>query len=853
MKDKQIYLNGTTGYKESRQTTDGECLRVVNLRKHNRSLTPLGNFTTVASLSEPGRKLIFSHECNQHQHLISTDGRAIYHDLDVMGSSIKNINKHLITLDDELTQINALGYTLIITTQSSVQYLLYNNSEYKVLGEKPPMPSIRFSAKITGRYILALPTVNFKEHLTILTDEQKQIVSQAIMGNYFALRDIVHKDSTFLQPILVRYALRLYDGSHIIVSPPILIGQQFHSMFSDSYKLSFAYNSYEEYTFLNDFMATFTGFSIEYTIDKMALDEWRDIVTGIDIFVSKEIECVIDDVVKFSSYNKVNEIHFTYQFNYPLANPDEVRNTIQNESLFYKIASIDILSATTGTPILVEHNIQPNNLIYQERLVVDTSNFYKIGAKQSYIYNNRLHLADITREHYAGYPPLLFSNSYNADNSNAPAYTRTTIKTNNQGSIEVVNVGTIPQFNYTLSPIISYPNAYASSIEFVIRHNGYEYRKTFNLTSNDNEDRASFVNSELKDIDVTTWDKCEITDEILGNFPTQPVTHSVTHRDMMIVSEINNPFYFPSELCYNISGGIITGIAAATSALSQGQYGEFPLYVFTTQGIWSMQHGNSEVCYARCIPINNRSIDCGATITPIDNAIIFHTGENLSIISGANSKVLLPLTEFQSSNFNTQLNSILPSASTACTDAVSFADYFNGKVTVGYLQNNQEMIFCNSNYPFSIVLHIPDGHIYRLDKNFKAIINSGNTLYAQSNNDIIYDIGKEISSTSDFCIITHPLQLAQETYTHIRQVALRMRADWAICNIQILAAYEPDGYYCTIYSTIGEGYIEGDIIMRIEAPAFKYYRIIIQGSASHDLQINRIDIAYDIVKNNKLR
>ena len=57
------------------------------------------------------------------------------------------------------------------------------------------------------------------------------------------------------------------------------------------------------------------------------------------------------------------------------------------------------------------------------------------------------------------------------------------------------------------------------------------------------------------------------------------------------VSQINNRFVFPQEFTYILSGGEITDLAAATAALSQGQYGEFPLYVFTTEGICGFAAG----------------------------------------------------------------------------------------------------------------------------------------------------------------------------------------------------------------------------------------------------------------------
>lgn len=70
------------------------------------------------------------------------------------------------------------------------------------------------------------------------------------------------------------------------------------------------------------------------------------------------------------------------------------------------------------------------------------------------------------------------------------------------------------------------------------------------------------------------------------------------------VSAVYNPFSFPQTNTYTISSGSVLGMAAATAALSQGQYGEFPLYVFTTDGIWALRQGSGDILYASQSPVN---------------------------------------------------------------------------------------------------------------------------------------------------------------------------------------------------------------------------------------------------------
>ena len=54
-------------------------------------------------------------------------------------------------------------------------------------------------------------------------------------------------------------------------------------------------------------------------------------------------------------------------------------------------------------------------------------------------------------------------------------------------------------------------------------------------------------------------------------------------------SEVNNPFFFPLSGINTIGTGEIKGICSAVKALSEGQFGQFPLYAFTDEGVWALE------------------------------------------------------------------------------------------------------------------------------------------------------------------------------------------------------------------------------------------------------------------------
>lgn len=119
-------------------------------------------------------------------------------------------------------------------------------------------------------------------------------------------------------------------------------------------------------------------------------------------------------------------------------------------------------------------------------------------------------------------------------------------------------------------------------------------------------------------------------DTIIESFP-----------NTLLVSSSRNPFTFPSEETYIVSNGQITGIASTTTPLSQGQYGAFPLYIFTNEGIWALETGENNLCYGISQPVNREIADERHDIIPIDNGIIYISARGISVLSGVSSATII--------------------------------------------------------------------------------------------------------------------------------------------------------------------------------------------------------------------
>ena len=104
-------------------------------------------------------------------------------------------------------------------------------------------------------------------------------------------------------------------------------------------------------------------------------------------------------------------------------------------------------------------------------------------------------------------------------------------------------------------------------------------------------------------------------------------------------SEVNNPFYFPLAGINTVGTGEIVGIRSTTKALSQGQFGQFPLYAFSSDGIWALQLSDAGL-YSSIQPISRDVCNNPDSITQLDSSIVFSTERGLKLLQGSDISLL---------------------------------------------------------------------------------------------------------------------------------------------------------------------------------------------------------------------
>ena len=598
----RITFNGMNRYSPPNSAQPGDCTAIVNLRNQSNCLKPVGTPEYLYTPEKKNHRLVYVHICYDGEHHITENENTLYYEALIKkeNGNIQKESSQLFELNDlQVLSIQSIGNTLIIICTESIYYLLYKEGKYIFLGEKPDIPEISFFPYVeyTDAYFVSEYTFQHGySNPTRLDTEDINYYNDAYYNAFFQLQEKAWKRHYFIQPILIRYALTLYDGSRIFSSAPVMVSLP-HPI--QPYQMSIRLKNSNNLCLGSHEGQIIAGnYSLKYYIHQFNLDNWKDIVRSIDFFVSPEATIFEPDQkqqgLKFTiERTEENEtISFLLKGDISFLDLKEIKKRYLQDSLFYKIATIEDWSDwKEGESYAIENKIRPDLLIHEEVLSPDNTTLLSTGAHVSYIHNKRLHIANLKKKLFPGFPLSLF----NVGNKNAEtvdAYICTYLKTE-RGECKVVWQGKSNYFFNQLSPLISYPDSNAYKMEIVVKSENTRYKGSFLLTASEYENRADYLDETLSAISLEN-------NSLPASTPLDiPLSENDTYTqpNILRVSELENPFIFPSEQTYTISNGEITGIATITAALSEGQFGEFPLYVFTEEGIWALQNGNGIVCY----------------------------------------------------------------------------------------------------------------------------------------------------------------------------------------------------------------------------------------------------------------
>lgn len=651
---KEIKYSGYSASPSDYESPDGELAAAVNLIPEDGALHPILPSKEVMEVPEGYSLLFLHHPSADVKNYIIYDGDDLYFITEENQSITED---QLIGTVPRLIQIKAVGNTLLVLTENGIYYYLWKGVEYLSLGNKIPEPKLSFSLDNTFVYSDTYEYVindssaqrRWKDYVkanpSAFSSEDKTPYNNALVGQLNKLMaEKVTGEGKFNMPFFVRYAVRLFDSLTLHSAPILMLPfgmrayQNFMSTDGDQNPMCIGIRCVSGSSNLQ--VAALTGYY---------LGNWEDIITSIDIFVSAPIYTynqagAVDYYnTKFLSTKAITYVNESGKYvvngqgilSAPYHPDDEAASEINGQVTpfinipqfdnfeeavkdcqnFYLLHSFKPSELTTSRTTINVSEEYLQSLLVRDVMTDDYQTHDTLIPSFAYNYNGRLNIAKITRKLFKGFNPYcLFGFHNDGANSDVNVEIHVEIKTD-QGNIVVKSDQQAMRYKSAGLVYFFYPDPKASRAWITLNSTTYEIDLKPHIGLN-----GAYWYS-LRGLSAT------------GAAPAVSEDATIRLANKIYTSEIDNPFFFPLLGINTVGTGEIMGICAAVKPLSQGQAGQFPLYAFTTEGVWALTP-NKEGKLVTDTPATLDVCINAESITQTEDSVLFATDRGIMILTG---------------------------------------------------------------------------------------------------------------------------------------------------------------------------------------------------------------------------
>ncbi|MGN1216465.1 MAG: hypothetical protein ACI4TD_00645, partial [Phocaeicola sp.] len=738
----------------------------------------------------------------------------------------------------------------------------------------------------------------------------KSKLTQGVFANVNKLvNELGTKKNKFIFPFFVRYAYRLYDGSYMMHSYPVLMVPNMRGpMFGldqrhglclkdmDNDYIHFYVNG-RAYAFICDLVMSITSIPDE-------LKKWKDIIVGVDIAVTPPVYTYDQsgevfgwtnmDSINDSNWNAYYSIskckkfahnivdnptwkklgykdafdrmvkvtgndilcNYTYngkEYNYPsyaltipLKSNSDVVDELTMQGNFYIIKRFDLdeLKVCDEQSIGMQDGTL-SGLLGRSRIDDDYHTHDIIHAEVMHGYNSRMNYCGLSVEpHSPINPTIQFTQVQHlgddtTEDSNHRWVEKVSISDNGNSVVVSSTIG----YNYIDMPLfVFYPDTRANFawLGKLNRNNTLTSYKLA-LTKHESLNGSYWLGDLFNDGSIKTD---------IGN-PASSMSSILRYDNYIYTSNVNNPFVVGPDNINAIGIGRIIAIATASRAMSQGQFGQYTLYAFCTDGVWSLALSNTGTFVSKQ-PITRDVILEGTRPLQLDAEVLFSTNRGVMELSGSNASCITDIINTthpfsdKSLKHIDDIHSMLWHNDDGCLNIVPLLDYLQG-CGMMYDYTHQHIYIYNKKYRYAYLLSLSSKMWSTVRTDIEYSINSYPDALAVHNSGVLMDYSTMNGDYDIGLIISRPLKLdAPDIHKTISK--LIVRGDFDRCDIKTILYASNDlrtWYY--VYSSV-DHYLRG-----YSGSPWKYYRIAIVADIKREEAISGATIDMMIKWNNQIR
>lgn len=686
-------------------------------------------------------------------------------------------------------------------------------------------------------------------------------------------------------------ALRLYDGTYSNISNLFVLCPK------ESLNNSFYYNADKE-TIKNTEYYKFvraSGYIHRHRINvQLDLTGIEDFVQGVDVFLTKGTDFLyLDkgyDATSTETVNNLKKRKGTITF-----------ERLKKSSLYREFDNLTFYHSVYITKEDLGKDIDLLNVQgTEESLSLADMGRTSIGGSCAIAYNNRLHLANI--QNYINdifSPNPIYKFELNSSGTSFPVEKINTILGNyidvpltdegwydlekqSSDTAEVIAIIDNKYYykatvQYPLNPIFVVPFQDAKSVKLYIKHKGKLMDeigfRNINLHQSETFGMSYYIFNAENGI-FSFMQKYELSNNggVLTRRQGDTFTSTSSNfydeasqkcdsdgakieqlASLIKVSEAENPLVFPAKNSVQVGSSIISALAANTRPISEGQFGEAPLYAFTDEGVWVLMLGEEGTYVARQ-PANREICSNPSGILQIDDAVLYPTNRGIMMQQGRNSICITDQLDGCPFNFMDMkyANQIIATNETESEEIsyIRFRDYLKSADMIYDYYDNRIIVF-NPNQAYAYVYSLKSKMWGTMKNVFNKRVNIYPESYATNKEGKILNVYvKEPSSNTPYFLCSRPLTIRDKEvyktiFTCIARGYFRKETNGK-CAMVLYGSNNLFDWYL-IKTSINE-YLRG----MAGSPA-KYFRVALIGNLSTNESISGLSAEFQERLQNKLR
>ena len=686
-------------------------------------------------------------------------------------------------------------------------------------------------------------------------------------------------------------ALRLYDGTYSNISNLFVLCPK------NNINNIFYYNADKE-TIKNTEYYKFvraSGYIHRHQINvQLDLTGIEDFVQGVDVFLTKGTDFLLldkgYDTTSTETVNNLKKRKGTITF-----------ERLKKSALYREFDNLTFYHSIYITKEDLGKNIDLLNVQgTEESLSLADMGRTSIGSSCAIAYNNRLHLANI--QNYINdifSPNPIYKFELNSSGTSFPVEKINTILGNymdvpltdegwydygkmNTDTAEVIAIIDNKYYykatvQYPLNPIFVVPFQDAKSVKLYIKHKGklvdeigfrnislhqsetfgmsyyifnaengiFSFMQKYELSNNGGvltrRQGDTFTSTSSKFYDEASQ-KCDSDGAKIEQLAS-----------IIKVSEAENPLVFPAKNSVQVGSSVISALAANTRPISEGQFGEAPLYAFTDEGVWVLMLGEEGTYVARQ-PANREICSNPNGILQIDDAVLYPTNRGIMMQQGRNSICITDQLDGCPFNFMEMkyAKQIIATNQTGSGEIsyIRFKDYLKSADMIYDYYNNRIIVF-NPNQAYAYVYSLKSKMWGTMKNVFNKRVNIYPESYATNKEGKILNVYvEEPYSNTPYFLCSRPLTISdKEVYKTIFTCIARgyfRKGTNGKCAIVLYGSNNLFDWYL-IKTSINE-YLRG-----IAGSPYKYFRVALIGNLAKNESISGLSAEFQERLQNKLR